>query len=31
MNYCRHCEEGVDCELCFDKLAYLFGWVFIWL
>lgn len=31
MNYCRHCEEGVDCDLCFEHIAYLFSWVFIWL
>lgn len=32
MNYCYHCQlGGVDCDLCFDKLAYLFGWLFIWL
>jgi len=24
MNYCRHCMEGVDCDLCFEHLFYVF-------
>lgn len=31
MRYCRACQEGVDCEECFDHIGYLFGWLFIWL
>lgn len=28
--YCRHCLEGVDCDLCFDKIYIVFLYLFDW-
>lgn len=29
-NYCRHCEEGVDCDLCLDHVFFIFR-VYFWM
>jgi len=30
MNYCRHCLEGVDCDLCMEHIAWILLQVPFW-
>lgn len=30
MNYCKHCMEGVDCDLCMEAIAFRLLYFFVW-